>query len=61
MNNVEEIVVSLGLKALNSLNSYIFFCGSNLQVTFVEKPQLKIISLKKMNVDIYFLLVQTKF
>ena len=43
LNDVEDIVVFLGLKVLYSDNSYMFSCSRNAQVTFVENPQLKII------------------
>ena len=46
INNGEDIVVFLGFKVFNSDNSYRFSCTSNTQVTFVEKPQLKIISFR---------------
>ena len=42
INNGEDIVVFLGFKVFNSDNSY---------VTFVEKPQLKIISFKIININ----------
>ena len=35
---------SIGLTVVNSNNSYMFSCSRNSQVTFEEKPQLKIIS-----------------
>ena len=47
INNVEDFVF-LGLKLFNSGNwSYMLSCSRKVQVTFVEKSQLKIISLKK--------------
>ena len=46
---MEDIVVFQGLKAFNSENSFMFSCSGNAQATFVEKPQLKIISLQILN------------
>ena len=46
INNVEDVVVFLGLKVLNSEN-FFFSCSRNAQVTFVEKTQLKIIRFPK--------------
>ena len=40
---VEDIVVFIGLKVFNSDNSRMFFLSKNARVTFVEKPQMKII------------------
>ena len=37
MNNVEDIVVFIGLKVFNSDNSVNFSCSLNAQRTFVEK------------------------
>ena len=37
-NSLEDMVVFLGLKVINSDYSYMFFCSGNAQVTFVEKP-----------------------
>ena len=42
--DVQGIVVFLGIKVFNFYNSYMFPCFRNAQVTLVEKPQLKIIS-----------------
>ena len=42
INNVEDIVVSQGLKMFISDDSNMFSCSRNAQVTFVEKPELKI-------------------
>ena len=44
INNMENIVVFLDLKVLNSDNFYLFSCNRNTQFTFIEKPKLKIIS-----------------
>ena len=46
INNAEDIVVFLGLKVFHSKNSSMFSCSKKAQVTFVEKSQLKIISLQ---------------
>ena len=43
INNVEDIVIFLGLKVFNSDNSFMFTCS--FRITVVEKPQLKTISL----------------
>ena len=40
-----KIVVFLGLKVFNSDTSNMFFCSRNVQVNFVEKLLLKIISI----------------
>ena len=40
---VEDIVVFIGLKVFNSDNSRMFSLSKNARVTFVEKPQMKII------------------
>ena len=42
INNVEDIVVFLGLKVNLTVtdNSYIFSCSRNAHVTFAEKLQL---------------------
>ena len=40
---MEDIVVFPGLNVFNSDNFYIISCSRNEQVTFVAKPQLKII------------------
>ena len=37
----------LGLKVLDSKNSYIFPCSLNLRFKFVEKPQLKMLNFQK--------------
>ena len=42
ISNVEEMVGFLCLKLLNSNNSYVLSSTRNRQVSFVEKPQLKI-------------------
>ena len=39
-NNVEDIVVFLGLKVFVSENSYMFACSRNAPVTYAEKPNL---------------------
>ena len=44
INNVGDIIVLLGLKVLSNDNSKRLACSRNAQVTFVEKPQFKIIS-----------------
>ena len=46
IDTVEDIVVFLGLKVFNSDETYTFSCNRNAQVTFVGKPQLKIIIFK---------------
>ena len=38
-----------------------FSYSRKAQFTFVEKPQIKIISFKIVNIDIYFIIFQTKF
>ena len=43
-NNMENIVVFLCVKVFNSDNSLMHFCIRKVQVTYVLKPQLKIIS-----------------
>ena len=43
-DNVEDNLVIIGLKILNSDNAYFFAAVEIAQVTFVKKPQLKIIS-----------------
>ena len=49
INNVEDIVVFLGLKVINS---FMFSCSNNAQITSVEKPQFLIIIVFKMiNID----------
>ena len=52
IDNMEDIVVCLGLKLFNSDNTKTFFCNRNAQVTFVEEPQLKLISFKIINIDL---------
>ena len=52
INNLEDIDIFLGLKMFNSDNFYMFSCSRNAQVTLVEKPQLKIISFKLININI---------
>ena len=47
INNMEDIVVVLGLKVFDSNKSYPISSSRNVQVTFVEKPHLKIISFFK--------------
>ena len=42
INNVEEIVIFLGLKVFYSDNSYLFFRSRNTQVIFVENPELRV-------------------
>ena len=42
INNVEDVVVSLGLKEFDSEFPYVLL-QCDAQVTFVENPQLKII------------------
>ena len=49
INNVEDIFAFPDLNVFNSDNSFILSCGRNAQVTFVEKPQLKI---KFINIEI---------
>ena len=60
INNVQDIVVFLGLKVLNSGIYYLFSCSRNMQVMLVEKPQLKIICFKVINIDIEFKFDQAK-
>ena len=49
INIVEDIVVLLGSKVFNSDNSNMISCSINAQVTFLEKPQLQIISFQDYN------------
>ena len=44
INNLEEMIVFLGLKVFNSDNSFIFRCSGITQITFAETLHLKIIS-----------------
>ena len=37
---MEDIVIFIGLKVLNSNIFYMFYCSGNMQATFVENPQL---------------------
>ena len=43
-DNMEDIVVVLGLKVFDSNKSYRISSSRNAQVTFVEKPHLRIVS-----------------
>ena len=43
INNAGDIVVFLVLNVFHFNRLYLFSCCRNAQVTFVEKPQLKII------------------
>ena len=46
INNLEDIVMFLGLKVFNCNNSFMFPCSRNAKVKFVENPKLKMICLK---------------
>ncbi len=41
-------IVFLGLEVFVSDNSYVFYCSRNARVTFIENPQLKIISFQNL-------------
>ena len=43
INNVEDIVAFIDFYVFNFDYSYMFSCSRNVQVPFVEKPQLKLI------------------
>ena len=43
INNVEDIVAFLDINVFNFDYSYMFSWSRNVQVPFVEKPQLKLI------------------
>ena len=47
INNVEDIVIFLGLKVFNSDNSFMFTCS--FKITVVEKQQLKTIENYQLN------------
>ena len=50
--NVEDIVVFLVLKMFISDNFHMFSCSRNALVTFVAKPEWKILFFKIKNIDI---------
>ena len=51
INNVEGIVVFLGL--IQFFDNYLFSRSRNVQVTFVENPQMKTFSFFKItNIDV---------
>ena len=52
VNNVDDIVV-YSFKSVYSDTSYMFFCRRNAQVTFVEKPQLKIYKITNIDIPIH--------
>ena len=51
INNVEDNVVFLTKKCLFLMISSWAYCSRNAQVTYVKKPQSKIIIFQKINID----------
>ena len=51
-NKVNDIVVHLVLSVFNSFNFFVDSCSGIVKITSVEKPQLKLNSLKTMNMKI---------
>ena len=57
---MEDIVIFLGLKVFNSDHSYMVSCSKNAKVTFVEKPQEKIIIFKKIKIEMQAMTIADK-